>query len=362
MVAIVVVLSASAAYFLLGLGGTTDTPGTAGVSIDRQGEVLQVQRLTLGTANSVIVRVNGTDVGTLSGVGDTLQLTGDNISAGESIQVIARSEAGSEALITEQRVSTSLPVADIDGDGLRNSREKALGTDPTLVDTDGDSVDDHEEVLDGTDPVDDTSYLPHDGLVARYRFAGSTQASVGPNLFALGATYTTGRAGNSETAIDLQTNQAVATGVTGLGLDGSSATISVWLQNTNELRRSTVFRFSDEHQNRVLNAHIPWDNGNIYFDVGTTPSSSNDYGRYFTSLDAQYHSGWHHFVFRFDTDANTAAIYVDGTYYGGGTVTEEIQPIRELLVADKIVDDISVYDRALSVAEIQRLYDTPPAT
>ena len=52
-----------------------------------------------------------------------------------------------------------LDAADDDGDGLNNSWEKALGTDPLLRDTDGDGMSDHEEWLAGTDPLDPASAL-----------------------------------------------------------------------------------------------------------------------------------------------------------------------------------------------------------
>ena len=41
---------------------------------------------------------------------------------------------------------------DPDSDGLNNTREQALGTDPTKADTDGDGVKDGQEATDGTDP------------------------------------------------------------------------------------------------------------------------------------------------------------------------------------------------------------------
>ncbi|HMO51536.1 MAG TPA: thrombospondin type 3 repeat-containing protein [Kiritimatiellia bacterium] len=56
---------------------------------------------------------------------------------------------------------TCLPLDpdDDDGDGLSNSLEKSLGTDPLLVDTDGDGVPDDKELLAGTNPLDPTDHL-----------------------------------------------------------------------------------------------------------------------------------------------------------------------------------------------------------
>ncbi|WP_158977032.1 Ig-like domain-containing protein [Cellulophaga sp. L1A9] len=48
---------------------------------------------------------------------------------------------------------------DFDDDGLTNSEEAALGTDPNNPDTDGDGVEDGEEVMDDTNPLDDCDSL-----------------------------------------------------------------------------------------------------------------------------------------------------------------------------------------------------------
>ena len=50
-----------------------------------------------------------------------------------------------------------LVSCDSDGDGLTNSEEKELGTDPNLTDTDGDGLSDLEERDQGTDPLNTDS-------------------------------------------------------------------------------------------------------------------------------------------------------------------------------------------------------------
>ena len=69
-----------------------------------------------------------------------------------------------------------LPAAawatDSDSDGLSNSLETALGTDPNDSDTDDDGVTDFDELIDGTDPLlDDTD---GDGQTDGYEIAHST--------------------------------------------------------------------------------------------------------------------------------------------------------------------------------------------
>lgn len=55
--------------------------------------------------------------------------------------------------------ASPLDAADDDGDGLNNSWEKSLGSDPQNRDTDGDGVSDGDEYRAGTDLTDEDSYL-----------------------------------------------------------------------------------------------------------------------------------------------------------------------------------------------------------
>lgn len=52
-----------------------------------------------------------------------------------------------------------LDAADADGDGVNNSWEKSLGSDPQSRDTDGDGVSDGDEFLAGTSLTDEESFL-----------------------------------------------------------------------------------------------------------------------------------------------------------------------------------------------------------
>jgi hypothetical protein len=52
-----------------------------------------------------------------------------------------------------------LDIGDDDGDGLHNSWEKSLNSNPNAPDSDGDFMTDYEEFLAGTNPIDANSYL-----------------------------------------------------------------------------------------------------------------------------------------------------------------------------------------------------------
>ena len=67
--------------------------------------------------------------------------------------------AGQPTLVLNFGPIAELDTDDDDGDGLSNSWEKSLGTDPGNPDTDGNGMTDYQEWLAGTDPLDPNSLL-----------------------------------------------------------------------------------------------------------------------------------------------------------------------------------------------------------
>jgi len=65
---------------------------------------------------------------------------------------------------TDPETPAGTPVADRDGDGLGDSEETRIGTDPGVADTDGDGWLDGTEVAAGTDPLDPRSHPSDLGL------------------------------------------------------------------------------------------------------------------------------------------------------------------------------------------------------
>ncbi|MGJ8638576.1 MAG: LamG-like jellyroll fold domain-containing protein [Opitutaceae bacterium] len=75
-------------------------------------------------------------------------------------------------MISANPVSAVLSALDDDLDGLSNSEEATLGTDPDLADTDSDGVDDFDEVQAGSDPINDDDF-DDDGLLTSQETSGS---------------------------------------------------------------------------------------------------------------------------------------------------------------------------------------------
>jgi len=67
--------------------------------------------------------------------------------------------------------AVSLPDEDQDGDGLLDTEEEALGTDPLNADSDGDGYSDFDEISEGTDPNDSAEFPGWDLEQARWETA-----------------------------------------------------------------------------------------------------------------------------------------------------------------------------------------------
>lgn len=79
--------------------------------------------------------------------------------AGTALPVQAQVDSDGDGIYDSQEATlgTDPQVADTDGDGLIDGVELALGLDPLAVDSDGDGVSDPSEYLAGSDPLDPAS-------------------------------------------------------------------------------------------------------------------------------------------------------------------------------------------------------------
>ena len=119
---------------------------------------------------------------------------------------------------------------------------------------------------------------------------------------------------------------------------------------------------ADDNAARQASGHIPWSNGNVYWDTGYDGSA---YDRLFTALPAEYHKGaWVHWAFTKDGDAGEQKIYINGELFHEGTgYTRPITGVNVFVIGCRgtsgrdqnyagAIDDFRLYDRALTPEEI----------
>jgi formylglycine-generating enzyme required for sulfatase activity len=268
------------------------------------------------------------------------------------------------------------PSGDEDGDGLTNAEEVTLGTNPNLSDTDGDGVRDYREQKDGTNPKSPSDSNPlSKGLVAYYPFNGNAQdeSGFGNHGVVKGAVLATDRFGKQSKSYEF---------------DGNTSSIEI--ADSNSLRppkQITVSAWGSldklQRYSRIITkgVNIPDSYGSYQLITG---SNLKDHFHDEPLFAIQTTGGY-----RVPNPANGQPIqkwiHICGTYDGqktklfyngqlvaevqsGGDLKYEANPLvigRDLFYKqsyDGKIDDVRIYNRALSSAEVVGLYEAESVT
>lgn len=97
----------------------------------------------------------------------------------------------------------------------------------------------------------------------------------------------------------------------------SAVTISFWALGDRSLPQNTyAFEGRDAEGNRVLNAHLPWSDGNIYWDAG---NSGGAFDRINKAAPAQAQKGeWNHWAFTKNASTGAMRIFLNGKLWQSG--------------------------------------------
>lgn len=207
-----------------------------------------------------------------------------------------------------------------------------------------------------------------DGLVATYAFQGNTRDTSpnGNDAEVRGATLTTGHDDSADSAYDLdgQGSYLVIPHSESLSLSGA-ATFSLWWRHTAQAAQDqyyTLFEKSDPERggHSRYGMWLIGDHVEVCIEV---PDNSQQ-----SCLDSEgtLDEGWHHVAATYD--GASLRIYLDGAISGEQTVTPtgisqsayEIfvgtdQYAPEPLYTKGAIDELRIYDRALSAQEVAAL-------
>lgn len=150
------------------------------------------------------------------------------------------------------------------------------------------------------------------------------------------------------------------------------ATISFWifgdvLGDPRNGSPSTNFSAFNATNVRQLMAHVPWEDGVVYFDVA---GGSGSGGRIFKDATAdQFEGRWNHWMFIKDGSGptGTSSIYLNNTLFHSGTTTPAFDDIESFYVGGNgvtpgegyhgLMDEFAVWDHALTAAERTRVFN-----
>ncbi len=142
---------------------------------------------------------------------------------------------------------------------------------------------------------------------------------------------------------------------------GQQLTVALWLHGASGLPLATsVFYASSTAGHRVLNLHIPWSDGQVYFDCGNVGSSFDRIQKQASAAD--YKSSWAHWAFVKNAATGEMRIYRNGVLWHQATGRVRAVTAAAAVRLGASTDDqykypgkvahLRIYNRALSAGEI----------
>ena len=138
-------------------------------------------------------------------------------------------------------------------------------------------------------------------------------------------------------------------------------TISFWSKGNNSLpTNTTVFEGTDADDLRQVNVHLPWSNGQIYWDCGNDGSGYDRINKEASTLD--FKNKWNHWAFTKNAATGDMKIYLNGALWHSGTGKFKPIDIQRLVVGGDafennkyfgLIDEFQIWDVALDETTIQ---------
>jgi hypothetical protein len=139
-------------------------------------------------------------------------------------------------------------------------------------------------------------------------------------------------------------------------------TISFWSNGLADAlpRNNSIFEGSDNDGNRQVNVHLPWSNGQIYWDCGNDGTGYDRINKQAT--EAEYEGKWSHWAFTKNTNTGEMKIYLNGELWHSGTDKFHPIDIKQMKLGSNAVggnnyfggiDDFQVWDVELSQSDIK---------
>ncbi len=103
------------------------------------------------------------------------------------------------------------------------------------------------------------------------------------------------------------------------GLISDEITISFWQYGDPVIQpqNNYIFEALDANNKRILNSHLPWSNGNVYWDAGY---ASGNYDRIYKAANtANFEGQWNHWAFTKNTSTGIMKMYLNGNLWHEGS-------------------------------------------
>ncbi|MEM8906658.1 MAG: LamG-like jellyroll fold domain-containing protein, partial [Bacteroidota bacterium] len=129
---------------------------------------------------------------------------------------------------------------------------------------------------------------------------------------------------------------------------------------------TTVLEGSDLNNNRQVNVHLPWSNGQVYWDCGNDGSGYDRINK--TANAADFAGRWSHWAFTKNAATGEMRIYLDGQLWHSGTGKNKLIDVRQFQLGQAVtfnngyfgqVDELRIWNEALNEQTIQAWMNRP---
>jgi len=123
---------------------------------------------------------------------------------------------------------------------------------------------------------------------------------------------------------------------------GNEITVSFWAKGGNSLPKYNSLIYANGANNeRVLNIHVPWSDGTVYFDCG---GDANGFDRIDKAAQpTEYKGEWVHWAFTKNAKTGEMKVYRNGTLWNSGTGKNKPLPKTAILHLGKLATGNSNY-------------------
>ena len=144
-------------------------------------------------------------------------------------------------------------------------------------------------------------------------------------------------------------------------------TLMMWVfGDTTQPRDDTMLNATDGSNQSILNLHLPWSNGGVFWDAGYD-GATPDRLYYAPPSPTAFMGQWNHWTFTKNASTGEMTMYRNGSFVAGATgKTQTMSGVTKATLGavfwglsyDGMIDDVKVYDVALSETEVLAAYQS----
>jgi len=154
----------------------------------------------------------------------------------------------------------------------------------------------------------------------------------------------------------------------------SAITVAFWAYGNALLQPQdgTCFEAVDSAGNRIINAHVPWSNSNIYWDAGNDAGSYDRINK--AAAVSEIEGQWNYWTFTKNVQTGSMKIFLNGNLWHSGTgLSRSMKKIKKFFIGkgtwsgsqsyEGRMDEFAVFNTELSQAAIQKMmhYSVDPS-